>query len=701
MNQPLAQKILFFLKRSRKNGLSFRELSTLCRVSPKKLSAFRDCLRQMEKDGSVVRQRARYRYIDKSKLRAAVVSKVHQNFGFATFTDDATEVFIPGKYFAGALPGDTVLVSPIPSRGNSPEGEVVRIVKEGKSEFTGILLQEKGIWFVRPDDMFSFELPVSGVKEAHASPGDKVLCAIVKRGESHAEHTAKVLRTYGTSESAAHCAQAIIDISGVPQEFPEAVLTQARRCEKRGILPEDLEGRRDLRDEIIFTIDGADSKDLDDAISIDKTEEGWLLGVHIADVSHYVTAGSPLDEEAFSRGTSIYFADRVIPMLPPELSNGICSLNPGEDRLAFSCFMRLSPEGALIGYDFAKTVIRSRVKGVYREVNAILGKQESEEVRKKYDGLFEKIFWMEQLADLLLARRQQRGSPEIDTSESYIVLDENSRAVDILPRSRGKSERIIEEFMLSANEAAATFARRRGLPFVYRVHEPPQEGKLEGLRETLRALGLPSNKIKPGMPASVLSDLLRAADGKSIDRIINTIVLRSMSKAKYFEEPLGHYGLALENYAQFTSPIRRYPDLTIHRILSEALTGLSAERMNKRFLKEAVRSARQSSATELTAMTLERDCEDCYKAEYMRLHIGESFQGVISSIASFGIYVELPNTVEGLVKTDSLPGGPYTFDGLIAMRGPDGASYRIGDSIRITCTGVDVSAGNIDFSIAE
>lgn len=701
MNQVLFNKALTLLRQAGKRGLTFRELTAAAHVAPKKQRELRECLRVLEKRGMLSDRKPRYYYLEKDSARAATVTRLNRTYGFARFTDDDSEVFIPGKFFMGALPGDKVLVTPIKSRGASPEGEIVRITKEGKSEFTGTLLQTEGGWFVHPDNLIRFDLPVTGVKSAGAKAGDKVLCTVIERGRSHSDHVARVVSAYGDGQTAVNCAQAILDLSGVPQTFAEKAEQQAKFLNERGIRDSDLENRLDLRDEIIFTIDSADSKDLDDAVSIEKTADGWKLGVHIADVSHYVKPGSALEEEAFARGTSIYFADRVIPMLPRELSNGICSLNPNEDRLTFSCLMTVDNDGELVDFDFRKSVIRSRVKGVYREINAILAHEESGEIQQKYSGLYDSIFLMKELADILTANKRRRGSPEIETTESYIVLDEHSTAVDILPRTRGAAEVVVEEFMLIANEAAATFARGKAIPFVYRVHEPPTEDKLENLRAVLSALGLNTRKVKTGMPAAVLSGLLQEAKDKPTYPLINTIVLRSMSKAKYFEQPIGHYGLVLQNYAQFTSPIRRYPDLTIHRVLSAVASGMPTAKVKVRYDKAVVESARQSTETELGAMRLERECESCYKAEYMRPHIGEEFDGIISSLAPHGLYVELANTIEGLVKAESLDGN-YSFDGMIEYKDQlAGKAYRIGDVVRIKCTAVDVAAGNIDFEITS
>ena len=701
MEQFITHKILTALKKARTRGVSRRELLAGCNLKPKKRKEFDRALAVLVDRGEAAEAGGRVYLASALPTREAAVTRLNRTFGFARYTDDGTEVFIPGKFFLGALPGDTVLVTPIASRSGSPEGRILRIVKEGGARFSATLLEEEGGWLLRPDGVFRRDVWVSARDIGSAKPGDKVLCEVTQRGASHDDHRVRIVRAYGDGQTAAHCAEALLDLNGISLTFPDAVGREAEAAARLAITESDLKHRRDLREEPIFTIDSADSKDLDDAVMVRKTPGGWELSVHIADVSHYVRPGTALDDEAFARGTSIYFADRVVPMLPPALSNGICSLNPQEDRLAFSCILTLAPDGARTGYRFEKSVIRSRVKGVYAEVNAILAGEADDALLQKYDGLLDSIRWMNELAGLLAKRKRERGAPDIDTAESRILLDADSRAVGVAPRTRGVAEGIIEEFMLLANEAAAHHARERGLPFVYRVHEPPTAEKLERLREILRALGIDSSRVETGMPVGVLSDLLRAAHGKPCWPIVNMNVLRAMSKAKYLEQPIGHYGLALGDYAHFTSPIRRYPDLSIHRILSAELRGMSPAQLHERFDAFAIHSARQSSGRELTAMQLERDCEDCYKAEYMKSQLGETFDGVITSLAPQGMYVTLESSIEGLVKPETLPGGPYEFDGLFEFFCPlTGQRFRIGEPVRVVCTGADVAAGHIDFELA-
>ena len=432
-------------------------------------------------------------------------------------------------------------------------------------------------------------------------------------------------------------------------------------------------------------------------MSVEKTDNGWKLGVHIADVSHYVRGNSALDKEAMSRGTSIYYADKVIPMLPKELSNGICSLNPNEDRLTLSAFMELDKSGEMLSYRFAKSVIRSRVKGVYTEINAILKGEETPEITEKYSGVRNEIALMNELADILIEKKKRRHAPEIDTTESILVIDENGVCCDVLPRERGKAECIIEEFMLTANEAAAKLAREKKVPFVYRIHEAPPEEKVERLHEVLPKLGFECpqfNEFKPVHAGMILEQ----ARGTDKFEAVNLMVLRSMAKAKYSTEPLGHFGLVLEDYAHFTSPIRRYPDLAIHRIITDILAGYGSEWLNKRYSGFAANSAERSSAAELRAVAIERECDDCYMAEYMKAHIGESFTARISGVTEFGFYAELPNTIEGLIHIRTLPEGEYDYSEPVSLTEKfSGVTYTLGMEVKVICSAVDVNSGRIDF----
>lgn len=697
----IEKRIAEALRRAGRSGMRLRELAAKTRAKAEDLKKFNRVVARMKQDGKLTEARNRLVLTKALGLFPAEIVRVNKTFGFARETEKEQEIFIPGRLLKGSMPGDLVLVRLARRpRGDSPEGEVVQVVRQGSAEFSGKLVTENGRLCVLPDSFAKFPIGLTGPQD-QLRAGQKVVAKITKRGERHSEHKAEVISCFGSADSAIACCSAVLELAGVSTEFPLEVLDEANRLAQKGIGEGELQGRLDLRDEDIFTIDGADSLDLDDAVSLVKMGDDYQLGVHIADVSHYVRYHTALDKEAFERGTSIYFANRVVPMLPKQLSNGICSLNPGEDRLAFSALLTVDAKGKLVGFDFKKSVIRSRVKGVYSEINAVLDGTADETVSKKYAPCYYQLKLMEQLARLLIKNKKDRGAPEIESSESKIILDKNDRAVDVQPRTRGFSERIIEEFMLLANEAAAAFAGLRGIPFVYRIHEQPSEDKLQTLKEVLDLLGINSKGIERGVSSKRLSSVIDKAQGKSYYSIVNNQVLRAMAKAKYSENPVGHYGLSLENYAHFTSPIRRYPDLMIHRILTELVHGGEQKSIERRYRKAVHEAALQSTNTELTAMRIERDCDDCFKAEYMKSHIGETFDGIISSVTSNGIYVELPNTVEGMVRIDSLE-GQYQYDGYFqAKELAGGKSYRVGEPVRVQCTAADVNSGNIDFVMAD
>lgn len=682
----------------------FGELKKVCEVKPKELERFRSAVNQLVEDGKIACLKNRYYNLKSIGVYAAVISRNSRTFCFAERTSDEARIFIPGKYSKGAVLGDSVLIRPQAQLGDSEEGQVMAIYKLGPSVFSGVLVKEGDRCFVQPDNLSKDRIPVrpKSVQETHAQPGDKVLAKIILRGTRHSEHVCELTGAYGSAETAAACARAVLDAREVTEQFPEEVLDQAREISGRGIHDSERTHRLDLTGLPIFTIDSADSKDLDDAISIEKDENCYRVGVHIADVSHYVQYRSPLDLEAYRRGTSIYYANRVIPMLPKELSNGICSLNPQEDRLAFSALMNVSFEGKITAFSFRKTVIRSRVKGVYKEVNALLEGTADGALKEKYSEVLPSLELMHELYQILFRNKIERGAPQLETSESKIIVDENDVAVDIQPRVQGLSEGMIEEFMLLANEAAATAAKKAQIPFVYRVHEHPSPEKLATLKEMLERLGLPSLRIDKKVKPGALANILTNSRESGLFPILNTQILRSMAKAQYDAVPIGHYGLALENYAHFTSPIRRYPDLMIHRILTEFLVHHeSVDLIRKRYEKFVVQASRQSTETEIAAMRIERECNDRYKAEYMKQHLGDEFDGIITSVLGRGMYVELANTVEGYVKVEDL-NGIYEHDGFIELKNNQtGKCYRVGDPVRIQCVAVDVNGGRIDFIIPD
>lgn len=676
----------------------------LPKKSAKKLS---DVLAEMKKYGDVSCKKERWRLKNPGMYFEAVITRVSEKSGFITQQGDyPTEYFVRGRDLLGAVPGDIVLARMTCNADidlhRCPEAVVIDILKESDMLLTGVIVEERGRLMVLPDKLCGEPLVIAKTGKNAVCAGEKVVFSIKHRGEHHYEHTAAIEDSFGSCENARAGAQAYMSANGLHTEFPEEVLYEASKLNIDDPDPDEVSRRLDLRGEPIFTIDGADTKDIDDAISIARADGGYKLGVHIADVSHYVRKGSKLDEEAFFRGTSIYYADRVVPMLPKELSNGICSLNPNVDRLAFSCLMNVSADGKLLGYRFEKTVIRSRVKGVYSEVNKIIDNSADEGIAEKYARVADRIPIMLELAQILEKNRISRGAPEIETVEPKIITDADGVCIDVKPRERGAAEQIIEEFMLMANKAAASLAMKEKIPFVYRVHEAPPADKMIALNETLTALGVNPEGIGERSTAEDLARIIRESRGSDKYAVINRIILRTMMKAKYSAEPLGHYGLVMAEYAHFTSPIRRYADLSIHRILTDYVYALSTEKICRKYNEFANRASLQASNTELSAIRCERECENLYMAEYMKNHVGEEFDGFISGVSPSGLFVCLENTVEGMISVARLPIGDYEVKHNVILAGAaDGTVYTVGDRVRVKCTSVNVNGGFIDFDFAD
>lgn len=698
MSKSFKSKILVTLNKEKK-PISRKELSKKCNAYGNFKDSFYVALDGLIQEGKVMERKKGVSLVAKSGYFPCEVKRLNKTFGFVERLDSQEEIFIPGKYLMGALPGDVVLAKYIPPRGDSPEGEIVSIVKENNSNLTGKVELVEGDYYFLSDTFSKNHICISKKDSVSFANGDKVLAQIHSRGKRHMDHIVSIIYNFGTSEKASSCATSILMKNGVNVDFPNDVLDEAKSIGGLSISVEDFTDRTDFRSIPIFTIDGADTKDIDDAVSIEKTSDGYTLGVHIADVSHYVKPLSALDNEAFKRGTSVYYANRVVPMLPKELSNGICSLNPQEDRLSFSVVMQVSKSGELESYKFHKGIVRSRVKGVYSEVNAILNGSASEKVKRKYQEVYESILIMDELADILIDNRKKRGCPEIETPESKLIIGADDVCINVKSRTRGKAEMVIEEFMLLANQSAANLGRTLQIPFVYRVHEVPPVDKVDHLKECLTQLGVQYPAFTDVKPSN-MAEILNNAKGTDKFELINMLVLRSMSKAKYDRSPIGHFGLALRDYSHFTSPIRRYPDLAIHRILSDVVHGFDREYLTKRYDAFVQDASEQSSKMELIAMNVERECEDCYKAEYMKSHVGETFDATIVSVIDFGFYVQLPNTVEGLVHINTLSDDIYESNGSFTIRGLfSGKTFSAGDKVRVTCVKADVNSGNIDFEV--
>ena len=631
------------------------------------------------------------------------VVKLGKNFAFVMLEDGTSDIFIPGRFTKGAMPGDDVLVEKFehPRVEGSDEGAILAILTE-KNDLVGTVRRVEGRLRFVPDDCPAITMPLARDCEGGAKDGDKVAVEILNRGNRQEDHRVGVAMRFGSSDEAKRCAKALLYAKDIRTRFPDKVRDEAKKFEGAEVSEKDCEGRMDLRTLPIFTIDSAETKDIDDAISLTRTSDGGFeLGVHIADVSNYVKPGTELDNEAFSRATSVYYADQVVPMLPKQLSNGICSLNENELRLAFSCLMRLDKEGNLTDYRFVKSIIRSRVKGVYSEINALLAGTADAEIKAKYADVIDQLPAMKELYGHRARLRKERGCMDIESGEVKLILDENGRCIDVKKRTSGESESMIEEFMLLANQCAAHFARVKQIPFVYRVHEEPNAEKLERLHALLQACGINDHFAKDVPTPKELSAILEGVRGTPYEQIINTGMLRCMSKALYEEKPKGHYGLVLKDYAHFTSPIRRYPDLAIHRIMTDMLKGTEKETMILRYTDFAERASKQSSEREVIAMQIERKAEDCYKAEYARRHLGECYEGTISGVTQRGLFIELDNGVEGFVPASSLtPSGTSLTEGVRLTDPASGKTWSLGDKMMITIVRADVNLGKIDFEVA-
>lgn len=628
-------------------------------------------------------------------VEATLVS-LSKNFGFARPDGGGDDIFIHGSALQGALVGDKIIVGDIRKDDRGPSGRVRRIVEHKPAQTTGtVSITDEGIELI-PDNAIRYNLRMRERDLNGAKNGDKVMASLEQDYRGDWAY-ASVKKVFGSGRTARVCADAIVEQYGIPHVFPQEVLDEAERVGNELISDEEYAKRLDLRGEPIFTIDSKDAKDLDDAISVKRTDFGYTLGVHIADVSHYVKEGSAIDEEAINRGTSVYFADRVIPMLPEVLSNGACSLNAGTDKLAFSALIELDKEGHITKYDFKKTIINSKVRGVYSEVNEILDGTASEEILNKYAPVMESLMSAKELADILKANSAARGTMELDSGESKFILDENGICIDIMPRVSGEAEQLIEQMMVTANIAAAKFSLDHKLPFLYRVHGTPDPKRVEELVTLLQLVGVPCKEIvKPNPETQDFAAILDRVRGLPCETLVSQRLLRTMEKARYSTEETGHFGLALSDYSHYTSPIRRYPDTSIHRVLSAFVEGMPAEEVRRRYAQFCETSATESSRNEIRALIAERDAEDCYMAEYMSQHIGEHFEGTVSGVTMRGVFVRLENSVEGFVSLDAFEDEDFVYDGLITQRSPK-RELTIGTPLPIIVASAYVATGKVDF----
>lgn len=625
-----------------------------------------------------------------------------RGFGFLEIPEAEEDIFIPEESIGTALHGDTVqiVVKKDGKDGKRCEGEVVKVLERGTKEVVGTYQQCDGFGFVVTDNQrFLKDVFIPAGKSLEAEDGDKVLAEIKDHGNKRRSPEGKIIEILGKLGECGVDVLCVAKSYELPMEFPEKVAKQAERI-KETLNEGDFYGREDLRDVVMVTIDGEDAKDLDDAVSLTKEEDLYHLGVHIADVSNYVQYNSALDKEALKRGTSVYLADRVIPMLPKKLSNGICSLNAGEDRLALSCLMDIDKKGRVVSHRIVESVIHVKERMSYTNVKKIL-LQEDEKLAKRYEELLPMFFQMKELSELLRNRRKKRGAIDFDFPESKLVLDEKGKVVDIYPYEQNIATRLIEDFMLAANETVAEEYCMLGLPFVYRTHENPDMEKMETVLEMVHQAGIKVKKGKETISPKEVQKILKELEGMECEPFFARLILRSMKQAKYTVEDTGHFGLAAKYYCHFTSPIRRYPDLQIHRIIKETLRGKMTEAKIQHYKGILEEVARQSSAMERRAEEVERETIKMKKAEYMKQHIGEAFEGTVSGVTEWGFYVELDNTVEGLVHVNSLTDDYYTFDKdrYCLVGDMTGRAYRMGQRVKVWVENADENTKTVDFKI--
>lgn len=657
----------------------------------------RQALDQLTNEGKILKNKKnRYAHAEHYGCLTGVFQATERGYGFVTpeTPDENGDVFIPPYATGKAWQGDRVLVHLTDSpRGHKREGEVMRILSLCTDEVTGTVMQRGKTVFVRPASKKYPDLIIPKNRTLDAHSGDRVAVKVMFRGDGRLSAQGAITQIFGRNGTMEASIAAILHENGITAPFPDEVLRQADACGDT-VDPAEAARRMDLREKLIFTIDGDDARDFDDAVSLEPMENGhMLLGVHIADVSHYVTPGSPLDDEAYRRGTSVYYPGHVVPMLPVALSNGICSLNPDVDRLAFSAFLEVDKDGRCHKSQFAKTVIRSKARMTYRKMNEIF--DGNEERRAEYAFLTETADRMHALSQAMRHRRMERGALDLDLPEAEILTDESGEPVEVSFRARGDAEKMIEEFMLAANEAVAAYMTHRNNPTVYRVHESPDPEKLRVFAQFARPFGYRVDASKPSDTAQ-LQAVLDGAKDDPRQRALPTLLLRSLARARYDAECLGHYGLQAKEYLHFTSPIRRYPDLVAHRMLFKAISGQQYTKSDWVFCEEA---ASQSTTREFAADTAERDIDKLYLAAYMEQFIGQDFDGEVSGVTSFGLFVSLTNAVEGLIRVEDLPGDDYEFDDqkmmLIGRRSR--VRYTMGTPMRVRLTAASRVTGLIDF----
>lgn len=702
----IKNNIVDFMEEKLYRPMTREELAKSFEIDRDEAKVFYDILDTMEKEGTIVKTRnERYGLPHKMNLIIGILEGNEKGYGFLIPEDKEKEdIFIPAEDINGALHGDKVIVR-ITKKSNDDrrdEGEVLRILDRANKHIVGTFENNKSFGFVLPDDSrISMDIFVPKSDINGAKTNQKVVVEITKWPDKRRNPEGKIVEILGYIDEKGTDILSVIKQYQLPLEFPNKVLDQAERIEEV-VSEEEIAKRVDLRELTTFTIDGADAKDFDDAVSIERLENrNFKLGVHIADVSHYIKENSSMDKEALKRGNSVYLVDRVIPMLPEKLSNGICSLKPGEPRLTLSIFMEIDNNGKVLEHEIVESVIESKERLIYDDVSDLLEKDD-ENLKMKYNHIFEELKLMEELCHILTEKRDNRGSLDFDFPEARIILDDNGVPIDIRKEDRRIANRIIEEFMLVSNETIAEYMHWSQVPFIYRIHEDPDSEKIAGFNKFVHNFGYSLKGFQDIHPKE-LQNLMNNIKGKKEENLINTLLLRSLKKAIYSSEVNGHFGLAAKYYCHFTAPIRRYADLEIHRIIKSYINGkLYPDKIEKleRILPEI---AEQASVMERKAEEAERAVDDIKKAQYMKERIGEVYEGLVSSLTHFGMFVQLDNTIEGLVHFSNMINDYYYYDeekyyiiGELTKK-----QYRIGDTVKIKVIGVDILKGNIDFILVD
>lgn len=689
--------ILDFIRDDLYVPMKIKEMAIVLQIPREQRDELKQVLDALVEEGKIsLSKRGKYSKGQAVCLKGSFQANM-RGFGFITPEDGSEDVFIAEENISGAFQGDEVeyIITSAPT-GRRKEGKIVRILSHSVVHIVGLYEKSRSFGFVRPDNQrYLKDIYIPEGKEMGAMTGHKVVVSLTSYGGEHMKPEGEIVQIIGHVNDPGTDILSVVMDAGIPAEFPEKVLNQAVRVGKP-VSDADRVGRRDLRDWLMVTIDGEDAKDLDDAVSLRMDGENYILGVHIADVTNYVQENSALDREAFERGTSVYLADRVIPMLPHKLSNGICSLNAGEDRLALSCIMTFDASGTMVDHEIAETVINVDKRMSYNGVSKIL----EGETQETEDQIVSMLLCMKELSDILRELRGRRGSIDFDFPETKVILDENGKPVDIRPYERNDATKIIEDFMLMANETVAEEYYWRELPFLYRTHEVPDEEKIRKLSTFINNFGYHihiRNEVRP----KEIQKLLARVDGTPEEALISRLALRSMKRAGYTTENTGHFGLAAKYYTHFTSPIRRYQDLQIHRIIKENLRGRLNDDRISHYEEILPKVASQCSERERRAEEAERDVVRMKKAEYMRSRIGEEYEGVISGVTKWGVYVELENTVEGLVHVADMRDDHYEFtEQTYELTGEhSGKSYTLGQTVRVRVTDADKLQRTVNFEI--